>query len=338
MLPDPIKCAFVGLGRFAINKYITIANDSRVSVVGGVDLSASSVARFRRHVGNLSIPVFRSVKNLLANTNPDIILITSTAPSHVFLAKQVILENSSIPILIEKPISNILSDADDLVKLSEKYNNIRVGVDYPRRASKIYRTLKSYSNSGIPGTLKSIQIRWNGTIGMNGSHMFDLACMIVSSEIKFLKGDLCYEESRQIRGSKYKDLYGKIIVNFKNGCNLYLDLNKIPKSEQIINLIFDKGCISVKNNESFIETSIPIGKSKIDKIKFLPKKMQAYEDWISTMYSLISNDKSSYCSLSDSLLSMELVLASFIAHSKGKNSLVNIPIEPNMRNTYLPIA
>lgn len=335
---EPIKCAFVGLGRFAVNKCVQIANDDRIEIVAGVELSSCAVARFRGCIGNLCFPVFRSIKELLTSTTPDIILITTTANSHIDLAKSVIEEDPSIPILIEKPISNNLASADELLTICKDQLNVRIGIDYPRRASELYRRLKLYLHAAHAGSLKSIEITCSGTVGMNGSHMFDLACMFVDSEFDYLIGDLRYDGCRQLRGSEYKDLFGNVFVKFKNGCGLKLNLGIFKETEQKIKFIFEKGFFSITNRESLIETSLSIKNTELETIKILSKQKQSYEDWFFTVYSIINDDKSCYCTIPDSLRSMELVLASFIAYKKGKKSTVKFPLDEYMRNDVLPIA
>ena len=170
------KIAFIGLGKFAVNQIKNISGSKNWSIVGCVENSVSSVHRFNKLFSDLRIPIYNTFNKLSSNCEFDLIIISTTAPSHISLAKEIIKSDWNGGILIQKPISNSISDALTIKNVDE-YKNI-VLVDHGRRYSNFYNEIRKISESEKLGKLINMDVNWSGSISMNGSHFIDLALML----------------------------------------------------------------------------------------------------------------------------------------------------------------
>jgi predicted dehydrogenase len=217
-----IKGALVGLGRVGFgydedlpsDEYVlsharALSQHPNIEFVGAVDIAPSKISEFRH---TYSVPVFPSVREMLLSSQPDLIIIATPTRMCVQVAHEILDRYSPSFILIEKPMSHNVIEAENLVNRCIELG-VRLYVNYTRRSVPSFQVIKE----GIQnGTYKGpfIGSAWytNG-IYNNGSHMINL--------FEFFFGELLdYSESFTLY-ERDSDFDLELNLNFEN-CKLQL--------------------------------------------------------------------------------------------------------------------
>ena len=109
-----IKCAVIGvgyLGRFHAQKYKMLPNVELVAVCDQFPDTADAVAQ------ELSVPACYDYRELFGKV--DAVSIAATTNQHFAIAKECILHG--IHVLIEKPITETVEQADNLIYLAQMH-------------------------------------------------------------------------------------------------------------------------------------------------------------------------------------------------------------------------
>jgi predicted dehydrogenase len=99
---------------------------------------------------SLNVPIFADVESLVRRGSIQAAIIATPNETHVGLAKQCL--ELSIPILVEKPVTNTLREAARLVEASERLD-VPVLVGHHRRHSPIIRKALEILGAGVIGDL-----------------------------------------------------------------------------------------------------------------------------------------------------------------------------------------
>jgi predicted dehydrogenase len=131
-----IKCAVIGtgyLGRFHAQKYQLT---SKAELVGICD---SNVAVAEAVANELNVPAFFDYKDLFNQV--EAVSIAATTKMHYDLAKEFL--NEGIHVLIEKPITETVAQADQLIQLATK-NKLKLQVGHLERFNSARLALDDY--------------------------------------------------------------------------------------------------------------------------------------------------------------------------------------------------
>ena len=111
-----VSVCVVGLGAHGVLEVGQfLRSPDRWAIAGVVDTSIASYMRFKATYPGIQVPYFRQLSEALDALEPDVTLISTHAPSHVPIAKEVIGHGLSKFVLIEKPISNSVAVAESLI-------------------------------------------------------------------------------------------------------------------------------------------------------------------------------------------------------------------------------
>lgn len=116
-----IKCAVIGvgyLGRFHAQKYKSLPN---VELVGVCDLNTTACEAVSHE---LNVPAFFDYRDLFGQV--DAVSIAATTKHHYTIAKECLMQG--IHVLIEKPITETVAQAQELIELAKTYHaKLQVG-------------------------------------------------------------------------------------------------------------------------------------------------------------------------------------------------------------------
>ncbi len=116
-----IKCAVIGvgyLGRFHAQKYKMLEN---VELVGVCDLNSDSCEAVSRE---LDVPAYLDYRDLFGKV--DAVSIAATTKAHFAIARDCLM--NGIHVLVEKPITETVAQAEELIALAEKHQlKLQVG-------------------------------------------------------------------------------------------------------------------------------------------------------------------------------------------------------------------
>jgi predicted dehydrogenase len=102
--------------------------------------------------------IFRSVEELCAQA--EIQLIVVNTPTHLHFEQAKLVLNAGKHLIIEKPFTIKVKEAEELKSLAEK-NNLFLSVYQNRRYDGDYRAVKDIIEKGILGEIREVEIRYD---------------------------------------------------------------------------------------------------------------------------------------------------------------------------------
>jgi predicted dehydrogenase len=228
-------------------------------------------------------------------------------------------------IFLEKPISDTLENAAEIIRLCKK-NKIKLQVDHQRRFSPFYQEVKKLINQDKFGNIQHASIYYGAGISNTGSHLFDL--------MRYFFGDIEWVEGIFSNNSSHKPNDPNIdgIITFKNKRKCFLhsfDVNNFgilefdivgTKARIRLNLVLDRA-----EYFEISEEREGLLYKELSQKPFEIKKVDSIVLGLEDLLKCIENDKEPLCTGMDGYCSIEAINA--IIHSANDNG----------RRTYLPI-
>lgn len=114
-----LKYAIIGCGRIAV-KHLEAAKKSGYQLVALCDISPNVIMSFTamNNINVEDISIFTAVDTMIKTVALDVVAIATPSGSHYEIAKKCI--NKGIHVIIEKPITLSLKEADELIELCEQ--------------------------------------------------------------------------------------------------------------------------------------------------------------------------------------------------------------------------
>lgn len=147
--PDILRLAIVGFGLVGQRHAEAIKNAHNVVLSAVVDTAEEPLARAKA----LDLPCYESIESLIMGERPDGIILSTPTTLHSEQGQICIDQN--IPVLIEKPISDNLDDATNLVVASEGAN-VPMLVGHHRRYNPIIERAHQMIIDGAIGEVKAV--------------------------------------------------------------------------------------------------------------------------------------------------------------------------------------
>jgi len=178
-------------------------------LVAAVDLNPKQRERFLRKYG---LPVYSDLKELILHHRPEVFSICVPSSQH-FQIFQGIIPHQPAAILCEKPIAIELSEAKEMVRLSEVHHSALL-VNYMRRFEPGVLAMKEALRCREYGDIYKGIVWYSKGIFNNGSHYIDL--------LRFLFGEVTgvrvLEQGRKWKGHDPEPdvciCFGKIPIYF----------------------------------------------------------------------------------------------------------------------------
>ncbi len=148
---------------------------------------------------------YTTIKDLLENHELDIISVATPYETHYKIVRQIIEIKKPKAIFCEKPITNNLIDARNLIRLCEE-NNIILVINHQRRYDRIHELIKERLFYLI-GDIQKLTFWYSGGIINSGSHLFDI--------LRFHFGDIAWIQADFSNYDSELDL--DILIKFKSG-------------------------------------------------------------------------------------------------------------------------
>ena len=221
------------LGKFHTEKY---ANMENVDLVGVVDIDKSRADNIAAEFNTLSFSNHKDLVNKI-----DAASIVASTPEHYAVAKDFL--KNGIDVMIEKPITTSIEDADKLIDLAEEKGLI-IQVGHLERFNPAVVALRNIIKK--PMFIESHRLSFYKERGIDVSvvldlmiHDIDLLSNFVRSEIKSIhaSGVPVISEHVDIANAR---------LEFKNGCVANITASRISiKNERKIRLFQKDAYISV---------------------------------------------------------------------------------------------
>lgn len=149
-----IKFSILGCGSRGVDTYgkYMVSNSQQFKLISVCDHTQAHLDKAVRVLGKCK--TFLSEDEFLSKRRGDLLVLTSIDKDHYNHCKKAL--ELGYDILLEKPISSNVEELNELLALQRKYHN-KVLVCYVLKYSPLFTAAKELLNSGVIGTLSSIQ-------------------------------------------------------------------------------------------------------------------------------------------------------------------------------------
>jgi len=183
-----------------------------LAVTHACDIDRNRLALFSKKAGIPADRCHRNNEELLHSEKPEFVVIATWTESHESIAVRA-AENGARVVVLEKPITSSLKGARRLLDACSR-NGTGIIVNHERRYDNRYRSVRKTIESGIIGSVKTVNARiltgghrgrsavdqGGGPLLHDGTHLIDI--------IRYLFGEIIWVEgefSRNSRSSGYED-------------------------------------------------------------------------------------------------------------------------------------
>jgi scyllo-inositol 2-dehydrogenase (NADP+) len=104
------------------------------------------------------VKTFRTLEELLADKNVELVVVNTPSVTHYDYAKQVIAAGKHL--IVEKPFTATVEQAEELIELAKK-KRVKLSVYHNRRYDSDYRTIKKILDEGWLGNLVDAEIHYD---------------------------------------------------------------------------------------------------------------------------------------------------------------------------------
>lgn len=331
------KAAIIGCGRIGCGfdddpKRKTIATHAGAYYSNGnIDLAAladTNQEKLDKYSKKFNVPkTYTDYKKMLATEKPDILSICTWNSTHHEIVAETVKNNIKV-IFCEKPISDTITNAKQIVRLC-KENNVVLMIDHQRRFDLTHQDVKNFLDQGKLGKIQQVSFYYTAGIANTGSHMFDL--------LRFLFGDVewiqAVKSQNQSPNPDDPNLDG--IVKFKNGIFCTIQACDVKNY-----LIFDldifgsKARIKLTNSGFTVkyyeakESNFFLGYNELfeskSPIKEHPKNFMV--NAVSQIIDCLEKNTNPLCSGEDGLAALELICA-FRGSADNEGKRIYLPLK-----------
>lgn len=224
-----LKAAVIGVGSIGQNHARVYREMDGVELVGVVDQNQATAGKIG---ARLNVPFYNDYNTLIKEQKPD--LISCCVPTSLHFKVGTELIEQGLHVLMEKPITSTLEQAQKLVALA-KEKNVTLAVGHIERFNPAVMELRRRLREGMIGRVYKIhaqrlgpyppRIQDAGVIIDLASHDIDLMRHLMNEEILRV-----YGETLQSINSDREDMFNGL-MRFKGGAVAVLDVNWITPTK-----------------------------------------------------------------------------------------------------------
>jgi predicted dehydrogenase len=251
---NDVHCAIAGLGRIGVSLESDPLREKPASHMGAIDynrtaqLVAGSDPDENKRIAFKSLlpdcAVYADTELMIEEIKPHILHIASITDSHIPILKMAL--SAGVPMVVcEKPLSNSLEEARDLLPLIDSSDSV-VLVNHERRFSRDYREVRGLIRDKAFGELLSINARLymgktrpvSQILYHDGTHMLDILRFLTDENLEILHSE----------GEPYQK-GGQLIVLARGG-SVPIVLDVSGGRDHLVfelDLSFEKGRIRIGN-------------------------------------------------------------------------------------------
>ncbi len=259
-----MKYALIGCGRIAVN-HVKAVQNNHLEFTAACDTESSQIDKLLEKSGiedTSAIKRYTDYKKMIQENKLELVAIATESGSHAKIALDCI--DQGIHCIIEKPIAMSLSEADEIVRLSEK-KGVKVSACHQNRFNLAVQEMRRALEAGRFGKLShgSIHVRWNrnadyytqapwrGKWATDGGALMN-QCIHGIDLLRWMMGDEIEEVYGQTRQQFHDYLeaedVGMAVVKFKNGAVATIEgtTNVYPQNlEETLYLFGETGTVKL---------------------------------------------------------------------------------------------
>ncbi len=215
-----LNLGIIGLGYWGPNYARIVSLLENVNLSWCCDINKVALSKFSKLFP--SVKVTDNTDDLLKDKSLDAVIIVTPAQNHFELAKKFLSNNKHV--LVEKPLTDKLEDAQTLVKLSKAKNKFLM-VDHTFEFNSAIKRLKKFIEDGELGKIYYIYGNYNalGPIRRDVSAMWDLPHFIYV--VNFLLNNSPLWVSATGKDYLQKSMEDVVFLNFEYPSDVLFNLN-----------------------------------------------------------------------------------------------------------------
>lgn len=228
---NAVNCAIAGLGRIAVSLEDDPLREKPASHLGAIEYNRTTVLagasdpdeekRASFSLKHPDCPVFADTQEMINFCSPDILHIATDTETHMSILK--IALDHKIPVIVcEKPLSNSLAEAEEMLELVDTSESA-VLINHERRFSRDYQEVHGLIRDKAFGELLGINARlYMGRtrpaadiLYHDGTHMLDIIRYLCAADLEIL----------HCSGDPYKKKSSLAVFAKAGNCNVNLDIS-----------------------------------------------------------------------------------------------------------------
>ena len=225
-----MKIAVLGAGHLGRIHLDIIKRISEYDLVGFYDPDPHLSSKLSKE---LSVRSFESMSSLIDAT--DIVDIVTPTLSHFECAKQAILNHKHV--FIEKPVTNTLAEADELLVLAER-SDVMVQVGHVERFNPAFLAAKPYIKS--PLFIETHRLSPFNPRGTDVSVVLDLMIHDIDIVLNIVKSDITAISTSGVAVATDNADITNARIEFGNGCVANLTASRVSLKKMRKTRIFQK--------------------------------------------------------------------------------------------------
>lgn len=347
-----MKYILIGCGRIA-HCHIDAAKANGLDIVAlcDIDISKAQEAKIKFELPD-SVKCYSDYKEALKIEKPELAAIATESGKHAAIAIDCI--NSLCNVIIEKPIALSLSDADEIIRLSQE-KHVKVAANHQNRFNKSIQRIRDALNAGRFGKMYygAASIRWkrdenyyksaswrgtwelDGGVLMNQSiHTIDLLRWMMGDEIVEVSG----MTARLKQSIEAEDL-GLATIKFANGGYGVIDATTNVfggDTEGSLTLFGEKGRVKAggtatnRIDDWMFEDESELSEEERSQFNETPPNVYGFghTSLYTDMIEAIKNDTVPYADAYAGRRALELILAIYKSSAEGKP--VKLPLDSSV--------
>jgi len=227
-----IRCAVIGvgyLGRFHAQKY---ANSLEAELVGVFDRNTSHAQSVAEE---LQVPIFDSLEALVGQV--DAVSIAATTKAHYEIAKFCL--SHGIHVLIEKPMTDTISQAKELIEIA-KSNNLIIQVGHLERFNPAFQNFLNHCQN--PRLIEAQRLATFKKRGSDVDVILDLMIHDLDLVLAIVKSDVINVHAQGISLMTKEIDIANVSLSFANGCVVHLTASRVYSGlERLMRVYQDDG-------------------------------------------------------------------------------------------------
>lgn len=338
-----MRYALIGCGRISPN-HLEAAKNNELDIVAICDIVPEKMKDIYLRLNlSESVAQYTDYKEMLTKEKPELVAIATESGKHAAIALDCI--DAGCNLIIEKPISLSIADANSIIAASKK-KNVLVCTSHQNRFNKSIQYIRKAIEDGRFGRMlySTAHIRWNrdkdyytqapwrGTWEQDGGalmnqciHNIDLLCWMMKSDVDEV---FAYTDNLEHPYIQAEDL-GMALIKFKNGSYGIVEgtTNIFPQNlEETLYLFGENGTVKAGGKSVNIIEEWAF-RDNLDDPEFVKNNYNenppsvygfGHTPLYADVIDAVTNGRQPYISATEGKRALELILAIYKSAAEGR--------------------
>lgn len=178
--PNEFTAFIIGLGQRARAHLTVLQQLDEIENIGGFDINAASC----NHLATEEIIIYPDLIEGIHSIKPDLVVIATPPDTHLQLVKEILVCHTPRWLLVEKPLTLDLTEAEELIQCIDKVG-CRLIVGHQLPYTPEFSALLKWHRDGLLGDIQHIHASCFGSLYDQGSHLIDVVGRLIGLPMKW---------------------------------------------------------------------------------------------------------------------------------------------------------